>query len=87
MNKTPSKNLTLSIVVEKDKHGYVAECREFQGCYTEGKNYEEVIKNIREVIELHLEDRACRGDLAVNDFNQGNVSLTTLSFTLPCNVA
>lgn len=78
-----SKNLTLSIVVEKDKHGYVAECRELQGCYTEGKNYEEAIENIKEAIELHLEDRIDRGDLHTGDFDQGNVSLTTFSFVPP----
>ena len=83
-----SKNLTFSIVVDKDKNGYVAECRELQGCYTEGKSYEEAIENIKEVIELHLEDRAFRGDLKIKDFDENNVSLTTLSFALPSrNVA
>ncbi|OHA20299.1 MAG: hypothetical protein A2836_01035 [Candidatus Taylorbacteria bacterium RIFCSPHIGHO2_01_FULL_45_63] len=78
-----SKNLTLSVVVEKDDTGYVAECRELQGCYTEGKSYEEAIENIKEVIELHLEDRVDRGDLRIGDFVQGNVSLTTFSFVPP----
>lgn len=83
MKKISSKNLTFSIVVEKDKDGYVAECYELQGCYTEGVSYEDVIKNIKEAIELHLEDRLDRGDLAVKDLDKNNVSLTTLSFALP----
>jgi predicted RNase H-like HicB family nuclease len=85
--KILSQNLTLSIVVEKDKDGYVAECRELQGCYATGETYEEAMKNIKEVIKLHLEDRVARGDLAIKDLSQDNVSLTTLSFALPCHVA
>ena len=83
MEKNSPKNLTFSIVVEKDLNGYVAECHELQGCYTEAKSYEEAVQNMREVIELHLEDRLLRGDLAVKDFDQNSVSLTTLSFALP----
>jgi len=85
MKKIFSKNLTFSIVVEKDKDGYVAECHELQGCYTEGKSYEDAVNNIKEAIELHLEDRLERGDLKVEDFDKSNVSLTTLSFALPLN--
>lgn len=65
-------------------NGYIAECHELQGCYTEAKSYEEAVRNIKEVIKLHLEDRLERGDLAVKDFGQNTVSLTTLSFVLPC---
>ncbi len=83
MNKASPKNLTLSVVVEKDKNGYIADCPELQGCYTQGDSYEEVMENIKEVIELHLEDRLNRNDLPVGNFGQGNVSLTTLSFALP----
>lgn len=84
MKRKLSKNLTFSIVVEKDMNGYIAECHELQGCYTEAKSYEEAVRNIKEVIKLHLEDRLERGDLAVKDFGQNTVSLTTLSFVLPC---
>ena len=85
MKKIFSKNLTFSIVVEKDKDGYVAECRELQGCYAEGKSYEDAVNNIKEAIELHLEDRLERGDLIIEDLDKGNVSLTTISFALPLN--
>jgi len=84
MNKNiKNQNLIFSIIVEKDKDGYFAECRELQGCYTQGKTYEEVIKNIREVIELHVEDRKEHGDFNVALGNQGNVSLTTFSLSIP----
>ena len=46
------------VVVEKDKAGYFfAYVLSLQGCYTQGKTLEEALKNIREVIELHIEDR------------------------------
>ena len=85
--KIKNQNLTFSIIVEKDNDGYFAECRELQGCYTAGKTYEEVMKNIKEVIELHLVDRRERGDLAVELENQNDVSLTTFSLSVPQYVA
>lgn len=47
----------LSVVVEKDKDGYFAFCPELQGCYTQGETYEEVLKNIKDAIKLHIVDR------------------------------
>ncbi len=46
--------------MEQDKHGFVAECLDLQGCYTQGKTYEEVVKNIKDAIKLHLEDRTIK---------------------------
>lgn len=81
--KITNKNFTFSVIVEKDKNGYVAECRELQGCYAEGKTYEEVAKNIKEAIELHVEDRIERGDLDISSSNKNQVSLTTFSLSIP----
>ena len=81
--KVTNNNFTFSVIVEKDKDGYVAECRELQGCYTEGKTYEEVLKNIKEVIELHVEDRVERGDLDISASHKNQTSLTTFSLTIP----
>ena len=49
-----------SVVIEHDKRGFVAECLDLQGCYTQGKTYEEVVKNIKDAIKLHLEDRIAK---------------------------
>ena len=51
------KSYKFSVVIEKDKDGYFAFCPELQGCYTQGETYEETIKNIKDAIHLHLEDR------------------------------
>ena len=49
-------NYTFTVIIEKDEDGfYVAEVPDLKGCYTQGKTLEEVLKNLREVIELCLE--------------------------------
>ena len=45
----------VSAVIEKDEHGYYAYCPELDGCQTQGDTLEDVIKNIREAVELYLE--------------------------------
>ncbi len=48
-------NYKVSIVVEKDEHGYYAYCPELEGCQTQGDTLEEVMSNVKEAIELYLE--------------------------------
>ncbi|MDP2669112.1 MAG: type II toxin-antitoxin system HicB family antitoxin [bacterium] len=52
------KYLNFSVVIEEDKNGFFAFCPEIQGCYTQGETHEEVIKNIKDAIHLHLKDRS-----------------------------
>jgi len=49
-----------SVIISQDKQGFVAECLDLQGCYAQGKTYEEVVKNIKDVIKLHIVDRLAR---------------------------
>lgn len=49
-----------SVIIEQDSDGFVAECLDLQGCYTQGKTYEEVVKNIKDAIKLHLADRVAK---------------------------
>jgi predicted RNase H-like HicB family nuclease len=64
-----------SVVIEKDSEGYFAFCPELQGCYTQGKTYEEALYNIKDAIRLHLEDRIALGE----EISQSeSVSLTSL---------
>ena len=46
-----------SVIIEKDSNGYFAFCPELQGCYTQGDTYEETLENIKDAIQLHIEDR------------------------------
>ncbi len=56
------QRLQLTAVAERDRFGYVATCPQLQGCYTQGQSYEEVVRNIRDAIRLHLEDRLANGE-------------------------
>ena len=48
--------MEFTVIIEKDEDGhYVAEVPDLKGCYTQGKTLDEVLKNIREVIDLCLE--------------------------------
>ncbi len=54
-----------SVIIEQDKHGFVAECLDLQGCYTQGKTYEEVIENIKDAIKLHIQDSFKKKDKVI----------------------
>ena len=45
----------VSVVIEKDEHGYYAYCPELEGCHTQGDTLEEVTANMKEAIGLYLE--------------------------------
>jgi predicted RNase H-like HicB family nuclease len=51
------KHLTLPIVIEEDSDGYYVSCLALQGCYSQGDTYEEALKNIKDAVRLHIEDR------------------------------
>ena len=56
------KVLNYRVIVEQDEDGiYVASVPSLPGCYTEGDTFEEVLKNIEDVIKLHIEARKARG--------------------------
>ncbi len=44
--------MLVNAVIEKDKDGYFAFVPSLQGCVSQGENYEEALKNIKEAIEL-----------------------------------
>ncbi|MCD4795337.1 MAG: type II toxin-antitoxin system HicB family antitoxin [Bacteroidales bacterium] len=51
------KNLHLPILLEIDEDGfYIVSCPVFKGCHSYGKNIEEALDNIREVIDICLEE-------------------------------
>ncbi|MBI3962449.1 MAG: type II toxin-antitoxin system HicB family antitoxin [Deinococcus sp.] len=57
-----STKYVFQVIVEQDEAGYfVAECPALKACYTQGKTYEEVIENIKDVIALCLADLQEKG--------------------------
>jgi predicted RNase H-like HicB family nuclease len=54
---THMRKYLLQVVIEQDEDGvYVASCPALQGCYTQGDTYEEAMKNIKDVIQMCLEE-------------------------------
>ena len=73
------KQYDLPIIIEQDDDGYFATCPELQGCYSQGDTYEEVISNIKDAINLHLQDRIAENeDIPTTK----SVSLSTVHVTL-----
>jgi predicted RNase H-like HicB family nuclease len=50
------------IVIEHDEDGFFADCPSLQGCHAQGATYEELWENIRDAVELHIQDRKARGE-------------------------
>ena len=47
----------LPVVVEQDEDGvYIASCPALEGCYTQGDTFEEAMTNIKDVIQICLEE-------------------------------
>ncbi len=49
------KDVTVNIIIEKDKDGYYAYSPDLKGCQSQGNSLEEVKTNIQEAVELYLE--------------------------------
>jgi len=61
-NRTSRTKHVFQVIVEQDEAGYyVAECPALKACYTQGRTYEEVIQNIKDVIALCLTDLRKKG--------------------------
>jgi predicted RNase H-like HicB family nuclease len=52
---SPFPAYRVSVVIERDEHGYFAYSPELKGCHTQGDTLDEVMANIREAIELYME--------------------------------
>jgi len=55
--KVRIKKLHFPIIIEQDEDGYyIVSCPVFKGCHSYGKTIKEAMKNIKEAIELCLEE-------------------------------
>jgi predicted RNase H-like HicB family nuclease len=72
------RGLTLPLFIEKDEDGfYVAECPILEGCYAQGKTIDEALKNIREVIEMILEEKEVQETL--KSYRPSEIGLHTIT--------
>ncbi len=45
------------VIIEQEGDGYIVSCPISQGCYSQGNTIDEALKNIKEAIELCLDDK------------------------------
>lgn len=68
----------LPVIVEKGEDGfYVVECPILVGCYSQGKTIDEALHNVREVIELLLDEKESRAIL--RGYRPTDISLHTIT--------
>ena len=48
--------MQFNAIIEKDEYGYFAYVPALKGCVSQGDTFEETLKNIKEAIELYIED-------------------------------
>lgn len=69
----------LPVIVEKDEDGYyVVECPLFNGCYSQGKTLDAAVKNIKEVVDICLEEK--ENKQLLKDYKPSEISFLTLSY-------
>lgn len=54
-------DFTFTAVIGQDPDGYWAYCPVLQGCYAQEESYNEALANLREAVELHVENRLASG--------------------------
>ena len=68
----------IPLLVEKGEDGfYVVECPILKGCYTQGKTIDEALRNIREVIDLILEEK--ENKMILKNYRPVELSLHTIT--------
>ena len=76
--RTRHRNTQVPVFIEKDEDGfYVVECPLFEGCYSQGKTVDEALRNIREVVDMILEEQKNRDILKT--YHPKELSLHTIS--------
>ncbi len=69
MKTDKNKTLHFPIIVEQDEDKvYIVSCPAFKGCHSYGKTIEEALDNIREVIEMCLEEEKDEDVSTLNSF-------------------
>ena len=62
MNLMTTRDFKVFLEPDADYGGYVVVCPSIPGCYSQGKTVPEALANIREAIDLCLEDMESRGE-------------------------
>lgn len=73
--------------IHKEKKGFWAECIELPGCFTQGRTMVELVKNMREALNLYVSESSSSEDLAALPDNSIKESKTIISVPLDPQVA
>ncbi len=77
-SSSQKKSYTFPLVIERDEDGFfVVECPAFEGCYTQGKTFDEAMQNIGEVLQLALGEKENQNLL--KNYNYKNFTFTTIT--------
>jgi predicted RNase H-like HicB family nuclease len=76
------KSYIFKVVIEEDefedgREAYHAYCPALKGCHTWGYTYEEALTNIREAVELYVEDLMEAGEMVPIHPEEGVIELDT----------
>jgi predicted RNase H-like HicB family nuclease len=74
--KWPMKSYVFRVVVEEDttasgQEAYHAYCPALKGCHTWGRTYDEAFANVREAVELYIDDLREAGEAVPLDPERG----------------
>jgi predicted RNase H-like HicB family nuclease len=69
MKKNINHRIHLPILVEQDEDDiYIVSCPVFKGCHSYGKTIDQALENIKEVIEICLEEEKKKRPTGMNRF-------------------
>ena len=76
------KSHVFQVIVESDKletgePAFHAFCPALKGCHTWGRTYDEALANIREAVELYVDDLRASGASIPHDLEQGAFEWST----------
>jgi len=83
MKKNNKRILHLPILVEQDEDNYyIVSCPVFKGCHSYGKTIDEALENIREVIDMCLDEEKEKAEELNRfvGFREIQVTLKTAAF-------
>jgi antitoxin HicB len=69
MSPMTTRDFKVFLEPDEDYGGYVVVCPSIPGCYSQGKTVPEALANIREAIDLCIEDMESRGEKIPNPNN------------------
>ncbi len=73
------KTYHLPVVVETDEDGFfIVSCPLFKGCHTYGKTIDEAINNLKEVVQMCIEEQP------IEEQNQF-IGVREMEFTIPAS--